>query len=81
VLRTPREVYNVLRYVFGNARKHGRRWNPGRPDPFSSGLWFTGWCDYVHDGWIAAAGPVAKAKSWLCNVGWRRHGLLSLAGP
>jgi len=81
VLRTPREVYNALRYLYANGHKHGRRWNPGRPDPFSSAPWFEGWRDYVHDGWIAVAGPVAKARSWLRNVGWRRHGLLSLAGP
>jgi REP element-mobilizing transposase RayT len=81
VLRTPRELYNALRYVFGNGRKHGWRWNAGRPDPYSSALWFEGWRDYVHDGWVAVAGPIAKARSWLRNVGWRRHGLLSLAGP
>ncbi len=78
LLRTPKEVYNALRYVFDNARKHGRSMWKGRPDPFSSGLWFDGWRDYVHDGWVAVAGPIAKAQTWLLTQGWRRHGLLVL---
>lgn len=78
VLKTPREVYHALRYIFANGWKHGRRWLSGKPDPYSSGLWFEGWSDYVHDGWVALAGPIAKAKSWLRNAGWKRHGSLSL---
>ena len=78
LLRTPKEVYNTLRYIFDNARKHGRGTWKGRPDPFSSGLWFSGWKDYVHDGWMAVAGPIAQAKTWLLAQGWRRHGLLVL---
>ena len=77
-LRTPKEVYNALRYIFENARKHGRRIRRDRPDPFSSGLWFAGWKNYVHDGWVAVAGPVAQAKTWLLAQGCRRHGLLVL---
>jgi len=78
VLSTPREIYNVLRYLFDNARKHGMSLIKGRPDPFSSGLWFDGWKDYVHDGWIRMESPVARAASWLLNQGWRRYGLLEL---
>ena len=78
LLKTPREVWNALRYVFDNARKHGRRLRANRPDPFSSGLWFEGWRNYVHDGWFSEEGPVARARSWLMRVGWRRHGLLTL---
>jgi REP element-mobilizing transposase RayT len=78
VLRTPKEVYNALRYIFNNARKHGRGTWKGRPDPFSSGPWFKGWKDYVHDGWVAMTGPIAEAKTWLLAQGWRRHGLLVL---
>jgi REP element-mobilizing transposase RayT len=78
VLRTPKEVYNALRYIFDNARKHGRGMWKNRPDPFSSGLWFSGWRDYVHYGWVAVAGPVAQAGTWLLAQGWRRHGLLVL---
>ena len=77
-LRTPREVYNALVYIFNNARKHGRGIRKDRPDPFSSGLWFAGWKNYAHDGWVAVAGPIAQAKTWLLAQGWRRHGLLVL---
>jgi len=81
-LRTPREVRNALRYLLDNARRHGRRWRYGdgkvRPDPFSSGLWFDGWRNYAPDGFLAAASPAARARSWLARVGWRRHGLLLL---
>jgi len=83
LLRTPKEVRNALRYLLENARKHGRRWtrrgDKPRPDPFSSGMWFDGWRNYVHDGFVALGCPVAKARSWLGRVGWRRHGLLVLA--
>jgi hypothetical protein len=78
LLRTPREVYNAIRYLFENARKHGEALVMGRPDPYSSGLWFSGWKDYVHDGWFGKEGPVAKATSWLLTQGWRRYGLLDL---
>lgn len=78
VLRTPRQVYHAIRYVLHNAKRHGRRLLPGRPDPFSSGVWFEGWADYVHDGWFAAEGPIARATSWLRRVGWRKYGLLRL---
>jgi hypothetical protein len=81
LLRTPKQVRNVLNYILQNARRHGRGWrlrDKVRPDPFSSGLWFDGWANYLHDGFVAARSPVAKAKSWLARVGWRRHGLLVL---
>ena len=78
VLRTRRETYNAIRYLFANARKHGEIVHRGRPDPFSSGLWFKGWKDYVHDGWLGKEGPVAQARSWLLTTGWKRHGLLEL---
>jgi len=82
MLRKPKQVRNVLRYILENARKHGRRWirkgEKNRPDPFSSGMWFDGWANYVHDGFLALRAPVAKARSWLACAGWRLHGLLVL---
>jgi REP element-mobilizing transposase RayT len=45
-LGSPREVRNALRYVLGNARRHGveqRAWFDGWLDPYSSGVWFDGW--------------------------------------
>ena len=39
---------------------------------------FTGWKDYVHDGFLSWEGPMAQARSWLLREGWKRHGLLDL---
>ena len=78
LLRTPREVYHAIRYVMENARKHRMALREGRPDMFSSGLWFAGWKDYVHDGWFGWESPVAKARSWLLSIGWKRWGLLEV---
>jgi hypothetical protein len=79
VLRTPTEVHRVLAYVFGNARKHGACYRPGRPDPYSSGHFFTGWEDYrgssVVPGWLVAAG------TWLLRTGYSRAGPLRLGSP
>lgn len=84
-LRTPREVRNALRYVLLNARKHaaGAAQTAVRTlrtliDPASSARWFDGWrigCPIAN---VAATGPrsVARARTWLLAVGWKRHGLL-----
>jgi len=81
VLRTPREVRNALAYVLMNARRHlAKRGHGPAPhaeiDPASSGRWF--------DGWRGAAAssrpaPVARPRTWLLALGWRRHGLLDPA--
>ena len=80
VLKTPREVRNALRYVLLNARRHARRL-AGRVllDPASSARWFDGWRrdDGGRDGVVSLdPRPVARARTWLLAVGWRRHGLL-----
>jgi hypothetical protein len=57
-----------------------------RLDPASSAEWFDGW----KPGYVAAPSapersvavtkpPVARARTWLLTVGWRRHGLLDPA--
>jgi hypothetical protein len=72
VLRSPREVRWALAYVLQNARKHGTWRKRGAADP-----WFDGW----RRGLALAAQwptPVARARSWLLGVGWRRHGLLDV---
>jgi len=82
VLQTPREARHALRYVLLNARHHARRLlTTGRVDPASSGRWFDGWRNQHvmgreenDDG--AAARPVARARTWLLTIGWRRHGLI-----
>ena len=77
VLATLLEVRRALAYVILNARKHlgARAPRKGKVDPASSGRWFDGW----REGIVALArapAPVARARTWLLRVGWRRHGLL-----
>ncbi len=89
LLATPRQVYNALRYVLLNARHHaakGRGVMKGsvRLDPASSARWFEGWKRQVPGAREPSAArngrpPVARAKTWLLAVGWRRHGLLDPA--
>jgi REP element-mobilizing transposase RayT len=71
-LTTPRETRNALLYVLQNWMKHGR--GEGF-DPRSSAAWFDGWRvpPPAADG---ESPPVAKPRTWLVTVGWRRHGLL-----
>jgi hypothetical protein len=74
MLTTPREVRNALVYVLANVKKHV----PGTRgmDPRSSARWFDGWRRAID-----AAGepsPVAKPRTWLARVGWRRHGSIAV---
>jgi len=73
-LATPREVRNALVYVLANFRKHIT--SARGLDPRSSALWFTGWRTGIPT--VAGPVPVAKARTWLARVGWRRHGLLDV---
>jgi hypothetical protein len=85
-LSTPREVRNALRYVLLNARHHmaGRaRRIAALFDPASSARWFDGWKSAPPAAPSALEPPagrvppsVARARTWLLSVGWRRHGLL-----
>lgn len=93
LLRTPREVRNALRYVLLNARRHAatamRKALPSVGtllDPASSARWFDGWkaqSKTIPSAEPSAADrlprPVARARTWLLTVGWRRHGLLDPA--
>jgi hypothetical protein len=76
ILRSPTEVWNALRYVLCNARKHGAWTSRSRPDPMSSAPWFDGWSDTLPK--PAESAPTSRARTWLLNKGWRRIGLLSL---
>lgn len=83
VLKTPREVKNVLAYVMGNAKKHaaeGRMVRQPHPiDEFSSAPWFDGWREsFTVRGIDVIVRPVTPARTWLLATGWRRHGLLSI---
>jgi len=81
VLRTPTEVRRAIAYVLLNAWRHlaklGRWVDPrGRIDPASSGRWFDGW---QHRPATAGDDPaVARPRSWLLGIGWRRAGLVGL---
>ena len=37
------QIWRTIRYVLSNGRKHGTWTEKDRPDPFSSGPWFTQW--------------------------------------
>lgn len=78
VLRTSREVRNVLRYVLLNARKHARHAVPAGLDPASSARWFDGWVGGTdpRSPPSSAPRPIGRARTWLLSVGWRRWGLL-----
>ncbi|MCB9869382.1 MAG: transposase [Planctomycetes bacterium] len=77
ILRTPREVRHALAYVLNNARRHGVRLAQ-EIDYFTSGCWFDGWRENLTSKQPSGlARPVARARNWLLNIGWRRHGLIS----
>jgi REP element-mobilizing transposase RayT len=87
LLRTPREVRRALVYVLSNARRHlqkaGRKASAAAPllDPASSARWFDGWRRDVA-GRVSEISPsceVARPRSWLLRIGWRRHGLVDPA--
>ncbi len=84
ILRSPREVRNALRYVLGNARHHAAEGRmvavPQAIDTYSSAPWFDGFREtIVVRGLQAVLRPVTDAHTWLLTIGWRRHGLLSVA--
>lgn len=87
LLPTPKEVHHALRYVLLNARRHApsaTKSLSARLDPASSARWFEGWRCRVssaseHGAAHLRRAPVARAKTWLLTVGWRRHGLLDPA--
>jgi REP element-mobilizing transposase RayT len=88
LLRTPREVRRALGYVLLNARHHlGRRarnvTSASRVllDPASSARWFDGWRPHTASRLPEprAKPEVARPRTWLLRVGWRRHGLIDPA--
>jgi REP element-mobilizing transposase RayT len=91
LLPTPKEVHGALRYVLLNARRHAAKARAAltariRLDPASSARWFNGWkrerLGDARGEATATAGErpaVARARTWLLTVGWRRYGLLDPA--
>ncbi len=81
VLTSPREVRNAIVYVLGNARHHAAEGRMVRVaqaiDTYTSAPWFDGFRERVTvRGLDTIERPLADARSWLLDVGWRRHGLL-----
>jgi REP element-mobilizing transposase RayT len=83
LLATPREVRNALRYVLLNARRHSTTARSALKqgaslDPASSAQWFDGWKPRKSRSSEEAGRKrsVARPRTWLLTVGWRRHGLL-----
>ena len=85
ILKSRRQVRNVISYVLNNWRHHdedrGRSWHL---DPFSSAVTFEGWKERAHrDGERFLQPPtyvsplVWAPKTWLLTTGWRHHGLIS----
>jgi hypothetical protein len=70
VLSTPIEVRRAIAYVLLNFRKHLRA-SPGI-DPRSSGSAFDGWAGAPDRS--AFYRPVARPRTWLGAIGWRRAG-------
>ena len=71
VLRNPWQVFNALRYVLTNGRKH-RSWIGRGPDPCSSGIAWDGWEDWTPPPGVTCE-FVVPAEGWLLKVGWRKH--------
>ncbi len=81
VLPTPREVHRALRYVLLNAQRHSKTPRFAGTvtfDPSSSARWFDGWKRGSASSKAGSAErpAVARARTWLLAVGWRRYGLL-----
>jgi REP element-mobilizing transposase RayT len=83
-LRSPREVRRALAYVLLNARRHlaksrgVSRSATAHLDGASSARWFDGWRPEVANRLPQAgtAPEVARPRTWLLRLGWRRHGLV-----
>jgi len=83
-LRSPREVRRALAYVLLNARRHLQKQrrkavatSRARLDPASSARWFDGWRPQVASRLPEPTNrEVARPRTWLLRVGWRRHGLV-----
>jgi REP element-mobilizing transposase RayT len=83
ILKSPREVRNALRYLFGNGKKHaaeGREIRvPQAIDTFTSAPWFDGFREPIRvKGIEAIVRPVTDARTWMLTEGWLRHGRLSV---
>jgi REP element-mobilizing transposase RayT len=85
VLGTPREVRRALAYVLLNARRHLQKQRRSARlasripfDPASSASGFDGWRSQtaIRLPEVRGRPEVARPRTWLLRVGWRRHGLI-----
>jgi hypothetical protein len=74
-LASPREVRGALVYILRNGRKHESA-EVGPFDPCSSAPWFDGFRGGAPTPPVGVAPPVARPRTWLATVGWRRLGLI-----
>ena len=82
ILKTPRQTRVCLGYVLNNVRRHaaqrGERLARNSVDDLSSGSWFDGWAERRTRPPPERERRVARPRTWLLSVGWRRHGLISI---
>jgi len=83
-LESPTQVRNAIAYVLLNARRHAAKNGPPGPprmiDPCSSAFWFDGWSrdiealvrEALQHIELPPEPPVARPRTWLLNVGWRK---------
>jgi len=81
-IESPTQALHSITYVLNNWRRHGR--DVGRPwlvDYYSSGPSFDGWKERDTVGELPAGYRpllVARPRTWVLAVGWRRAGELSV---
>ena len=81
ILKTAKEVRNVLAYVLKNYQRHANVFTRIL-DEYASGPWFNGWKEAFEVGANAFRDPpVVRARTWLQTKGWRRHGLVPVVAP
>ena len=67
------------RHVAPRGAPRGERIETARLDPYASGGWFDGWRERPDvRGFESFFRPVAAARTWLLDVGWRRCRLISV---
>ena len=77
VVKTAREVRNLICYVLHNSRRHGS--TAEGPCGWSSAFWFDGWLERPELPTLSDPDPpVARAKTALLGWVWKRDGLISL---
>jgi REP element-mobilizing transposase RayT len=80
-LKTPKETWFALAYVFDNYTHHGAKtYGEGVLDPYSSACCFDGWegSRFVPHDSERWRWPVRPAETWLVRKGYLVHGRLTI---